>query len=108
MANENKDEKILNTIVVVFCAIVLVLFFTLGLIVKPDGAGSEVNTEFLWDALHPFSFWDGLGLLLFLSAVVFISGIWKKFIPNNPTTGAGLNYAFGAAGALGIVLIFAS
>lgn len=108
MANENKDEKVLGTIAVVFCALVVVLFFLFGLIIKPEGAGSATSTEFLWDAFHPFGVLDFLGTVLFLASVVFISGIWKKFLPNNPTTGQGIQYGFWAAGALGIVLIFAS
>ena len=106
--SDNKDEKILNTIVVGFCGVVVFLIFLLGLIVKPDGAGSAINTEFLWDAWHPFSFWDFIGTVFLLAAVIFISGIWKKFYPNNPTTGQGIQYGFWAAGALGIVLIFMS
>ena len=104
----DKDEKILNTVAVAFCAVIVVLFFTLGLIVKPAGAGSAIDTAYLWDAFHPFGFLDFIGTVLFLVSVVFISGIWKKFLPNRPTWGAGINYAFWAAGALGIVLIFVS
>lgn len=104
----DRDEKVLNTIAVAFCAVVVILFFVLGLIVKPDGAGSEIDTVFLWDAFHPFSFWDLLGTVLFLISVGFISGIWKKFFPNNPTMGTGINWIFWAAGVLGIVLIFMS
>lgn len=102
------SEKALNIAVMVFCAVVVVLVLTLGLIVKPDGAGSEIDTAYLWDAFHPFSFWDFIGLVMFLIAVIFISGVWKLWRPNKPTMGTGINWIFWAIGALGIVLIFMS
>lgn len=101
-------EKFLNKFIPIFCGLIVFLIVLLGLVIKPDGAGSTIDTEFLWDAWHPFTGLDVVGSILLLAAIVFISGVWKLVLPNNPTWGTGINKYFWAAGALGIILIFAS
>ena len=99
----NKDEKRLWTVVKVFVIIVGVLFIYHGFLHKPTPPEGT-----LWDALHPASFVNWIGVIMWIACMVGISG---SFVPKLNDTfedvGRWFPYVVFAVGILGIVLMFA-
>jgi hypothetical protein len=102
----SKDERAEFTLVQIIVGVCVALFFLFGLVIKPEGAHNGIDIEYLWDAFHPFTFWDGLGTFLFLFFAVTVSGILRRFLPDDLVSGNGLSWACWGAGAFGVVLIF--
>lgn len=60
----------------IFFAIVLFVCIWAMFISKPDGAGSLIDMEFMWDAVHPYSpLWDTLGIACLLFDLLFLAGL---------------------------------
>jgi hypothetical protein len=103
-----KDERTAWGIVRGIVLLVLLMFISHGFIVKPQGAGSLVDLEFLWDALHPASFINILGVLLFFVPIIGLSGLWTKLVPAYfvDRVSEWIGWVFFVAGVLGVVLMF--
>lgn len=93
----------------IFFAFILFLMILFGFIVKPDGAGSNIDVEFLWDAMHPASLINWLGFILSLGFMFALSGlpilIWD-FDPLQPPGSTWYPKALFAGGVLGVILMF--
>jgi hypothetical protein len=105
--NGSNDEKILTWIVRGILALIMFLFVLLGFIIKPQGSGSLIDVSNLWDAMHPASFINVVGVVCWLLCVLYVSGFWKKWIPEVVTMGAKWNYTALAIGILSVILMFA-
>ena len=101
-----KDEKTGYLITRIGLGILLGLFILLGLIVKPEGAGSTLHQAYLWDAFHPFSVGDFFGTVFILCGFLWISGWWQNFVFLSSMRG--IQPILLGLAALGVVLIFAS
>ncbi len=56
----------------VFSVILILLFVITGLLFRPNGA------EILWDKLHPFSFFDFIGVAGFIFGALVLFGWFKE------------------------------
>jgi hypothetical protein len=103
-----KDERTVWAIVRGIIALVLLMFIIHGFIIKPQGAGSAIDLEFLWDALHPASVLNILGVLLFFVPIVGLSGAWKLFVNSYTVDRVSewIGWVFLVAGGLGVLFMF--
>lgn len=104
-----KDERNAWIVVRSVCSLILFLFLLLGLVVKPAGAESEIDMEFVWQALHPASILNIIGVILWLVCLFGLTGLWSKLVPETLADKAAkwLPHAIIGTGALGAFLIFA-
>jgi len=68
--NKPKDEIVAQVIGRGIPILSLVVFLIMGFFVKDTSVYKD---------LHPFTFWDGVGMALFVPVIVFISGMWDYF-----------------------------
>lgn len=88
------------------CALVFVMFWGFGLF---GHAGTDkFVTENLYEALHPCSVINVIGVILFHVTLFYASGLWVKLIGEQllPVGSSWPNIAAFGVGFLGIVLIF--
>ena len=103
MSSSNKDEKVLGIAAKVFIIIAGLLFLYNGVLHKPTPSEGT-----LWDALHPSSVLNIVGVILFFVFMVVISGTFSKRI-NDRVEDAGAKFIVPLliAGVGGILLMFA-
>ncbi len=103
-----KDERTLWAMVRGLFALIAVLFIVHGFIIKPHGAGSLVDLEFVWDALHPASIVNIIGVILFFALILGLSGLWKLFVSDYyaDLVSDWIGWVFLSVGVLGILLMF--
>lgn len=97
------NEKTLQKVVMAVVAVILVLFFTMGVFGNPS---CDIDAVFLGCRFHPFTAGDLIGTILFTAFALYIGGFLKllKFDPWG--AGALWNYIAFAVGILGIILIW--
>jgi hypothetical protein len=103
-----KDERTVWAIVRGIIALILLMFIVHGFIIKPKGAGSAVDLEFLWDALHPASVLNIIGVILFIVPIVGLSGIWKRCFTEYfvDRVSQWIGWVFFVSGILGVLFMF--
>jgi hypothetical protein len=103
-----KDERTVWAIVRGIIALILLMFIIHGFIIKPQGSGSAIDLEFLWDALHPASTLNIIGVILFFVPIVGLSGLWKKMFDSYTVdlVSEWIGWVFLVSGALGVIFMF--
>lgn len=78
----DKDERA-TWVVVQGIALAWGLAFIIGgFFIKPKGwdePGNNINKQFLWDRLHPFTAGDLIGFLILMAGLITISAIWIRW-----------------------------
>jgi len=80
----------------IFGALLILVFLIMGLGKRPKGS------ELLWDKLHPFGFFDFIGVAGFIFGILVLSGWFKPLY--NPANSSKWNLI--AFVALGLSIIF--
>jgi len=104
-----KDEHLLATGVRIFLGIIVIIFILFGYVIKGSGSGTDkFSNVTLWDALHPTSLINGIGIAFLLVFVFYLSGLWQRFTGTIllPAGSVWPNYAGFAIGILGLIFIW--
>jgi hypothetical protein len=93
--------------VIAFMALVTIVFTLFGFVIEQPCNG--IDKDSLYCALHPISFINLIGVIMFYAGFVFISGVWalKKGGILLPVGSVWPNFAGFALFVLGAILIFA-
>jgi hypothetical protein len=110
-------------IVTGFVALVAFLIILLGLVIKPAPDGDPFSAGNLWEALHPASSVNIIGLVMVLQVLIVFSPLlgivlklWAKYVTKEPNPETELYLPSGSVGValisfflgvLGVFLIFA-
>lgn len=96
-------ESTVQKIVMAVTGIIIALFLIYGVFGKPD---CDIDAIYLGCRLHPFTFGDLIGTILFLGCCLYIGGFLKLLGFDPWGAGATWNYIMFGAGVLGIILIW--
>jgi hypothetical protein len=109
MSKQAKHDNAVALGVKIFAAIIMSLIVLFGWFVKPDGAGSSVDIEFLWDAVHPASVLNIIGLVLLFISILGLTGFskWVFGVLSMPEGSSWILDVLSAGGILGVILTFA-
>ena len=100
---ENNSGLIIQSIIVG----IIMLVFTLFAFVIPQEC--DIDKQYLWCRVHPLSFLDIIGMILFYAGGAMAAGVpkWLGFELGSPTGSSSLNlYCFGGM-VLGSILMWA-
>ena len=105
MEKMDRDEKSTWMVVRGIVALCLFLFTYYGFF-EPQTC--DIDREYLWCNLHPFTTFDLIGCVLFYGAAAVIAGVPKLFGVEifNPTGSAMWNIITAVVGIGGVVLIW--
>lgn len=122
-SKDAKQEALMNKIVTGFVALWAFLLLLLGLVVKPAPDGDPFSNGNVWEALHPASIVNIIGVFLVLQVCIVLSPLltivlklWAKYVTKDPdaevelylpSNNIWIAIASFAVGVLGVVLIFA-
>lgn len=81
---------------------ILIIFTVMGFFVKQP---CDIDRVYLWCRLHPMSFGDIIGLILFYGSCLFLSGILPVKL-YNPANSSKWNFIFFSVLAVAIILIW--
>lgn len=99
------SDKAMQFIVYAGVLIILGMFFAFGFFIKP----TDSTEDKLWGAVHPTTWLDIVGVIMFTISALGLSGISRAIIGEKlmPPKSAWITWTVVAMGALGIVLMFA-
>lgn len=107
ITKEDKDTKGQWAVVRVILALVLGAFICYGLFIKPKFVDDPFVTDNLWDALHPMSIINVIGVILFFHFVFLLSGLYEKLLGQVFTNAPrGVLTAMWVSGVAGVILIW--
>lgn len=91
---------------VIFLVVIFFIYF--GYLHKPTFVDDPFVNDNLWDALHPTSFINAIGLIFIGIFLFYLSGFWRKIIGTQllPVGSSWPNYVGFAVGVLGFILIW--
>lgn len=106
MSKDTRNDIIVYIIVNVIFAVTAFVFIRLAFFVPQV---CDLDKEFVWCHTHPVHGLGIPGMILFCSAFISVTGIWRIFTGTNPTNQAGaITFISAVAGWLGMGLIFLS
>ncbi len=99
---ENKTGLIIQTAVV---AVIVIVFTLFAFVIKQE---CDIDKVYLWCRVHPLSFLDVIGLVLFYGGAAMFAGVpkWLGFELGSPEGSSSLNYYTAGATILGAILMW--
>jgi hypothetical protein len=77
---QRDSEKLEWLVLRVFFAAILTLQLLLMFVFNPGGATDKFAVESLWEAVHPFGFFDFIALIANLFVFLYLGGLANKVI----------------------------
>lgn len=109
VSKQAKQENKVFLIVRIVCGLILGVFIWNGWIVKPSGTNDPFVTENLWEAVHPASALNVIGLVLMILSILSLTGFtkWIWGMWSMPIGSSWIPQALAFGGILGALLTFA-
>jgi hypothetical protein len=103
--SDKQKEKRQQIIGMIAMGIVLFMFILLGFVIKQE---CDIDAEYLWCRLHPFTIGDVIGVPLFVAGAVLISGLLPYMGINlyNPANSSQWNIISFIGMLVGIILFW--
>lgn len=75
-----RDERVVRTVVRCIVGLALFVTFLMMFVINPKENKDGFSAETLWEAVHPFRFWDIFGLIGMLGFALYITGFLGKIV----------------------------
>lgn len=75
-----KEKDWTDKVLPIGAAAIAIFFIVFGFFVKQD---CDIDRVYLWCRLHPLSFFDIIGVIMFLAGCFLLSGVYKFWNPEN-------------------------